>query len=33
MNVITLTGVVGNDALVYDQAGFTDAVGFDPFVV
>jgi hypothetical protein len=33
MNVITLTGIVGNDALVYDLASFTDAIGFDPFVV
>jgi hypothetical protein len=33
MNVIILTGVVGNDALVYDLASFTDEVGFDPFVV
>ncbi len=31
MNVITLTGVVSNDALVYDLASFTDAVGFDAF--
>jgi hypothetical protein len=31
MNVITLTGVVSSDALVYDLASFTDAVGFDSF--
>jgi hypothetical protein len=32
MNVITLTGVVGNDDLVYDQTSFAAAVGFDAFV-
>ncbi len=31
MNVIELTGVVSSDALVYDQASFTEAVGFDAF--
>jgi hypothetical protein len=33
MNVITLTGIVENNSLVYDPASFTDAVGFDPFVL
>jgi len=33
INVITLTGVVSSDVLVFDPASFTDAVGFDPFVV
>jgi hypothetical protein len=31
MNVIKLTGVVSSDAMVYDLASFTEAVGFDPF--
>jgi hypothetical protein len=31
MNVIKLTGVVSNDALVYDFASFMDAVGFGAF--
>ncbi len=31
MNVIKLTGVVSSDALVYDLASFTAALGFDPF--
>ena len=31
MNVIELTGVVSSDALVYDLASFTDAIGFDAF--
>jgi hypothetical protein len=33
MNVITLTGVIENNAIVNDLATFTDAIGFDPFVV
>jgi hypothetical protein len=31
MNIIQLAGVVTEDALVYDQASFADAVGFDAF--
>ena len=31
MNVIRLAGVVSSDALVYDSASFTDAIGFAAF--
>lgn len=32
-NMMTLTGVVTNDDLIYDQASFEAAVGFDAFAV
>jgi hypothetical protein len=33
MNIITLTGIVSAEDLVYDAASFAAAAGFDPFVV